>query len=193
MVPRRSSCSRTGKSLRPDLRGMGTASDSGWCESVPDAPVPMAGASGGPQTRGLRLAPSPLGEHTLVAADAGRQSPPDFLIQKEPMLRRTAFLVLIAGISAGAQAPKITQQGDPSVNRDTIYKLAVKAEDHPEEDAVYLLDDGVVRLEADGRGTMTVRQVIQILKQAAVENFAEWSFGYAPGHEKFTLNWLRVI
>jgi len=109
------------------------------------------------------------------------------------MLRRTAFLVLIAGISAGAQAPKITQQGDPSVKADTIYKLAVKAADHPEEDAVYLLDDGVVRLEADGRGTMTVRQVIQILKQGAVENYAEWSFGYAPGHEKFTLNWLRVI
>jgi hypothetical protein len=26
-----------------------------------------------------------------------------------------------------------------------------------------------------------------------VENYTEWSFGYAPGHEKFTLNWLRVI
>jgi hypothetical protein len=109
------------------------------------------------------------------------------------MLRRTAFLVLIAGISAGAQAPKITQQGDPSVKSDTIYKLAVKAADHPEEDAVFLLDDGVVRLEADGRGTTTFRQVVQILKQAAVENYTEWSFGYAPGHEKFTLNWLRVI
>jgi hypothetical protein len=109
------------------------------------------------------------------------------------MLRRTAFLVLIASISAGAQAPKITQQGDPSVKSDTIYKLAVKAADHPEEDAVFLLDDGVVRLEADGRGTTTFRQVIQVLKQAAVENYTEWSFGYAPGHEKFTLNWLRVI
>ena len=109
------------------------------------------------------------------------------------MLRCTALLLLVAGISARAQAPKITQQGDPSVKGDTIYKLAVKAVDHPEEDAVYLLDDGVVRLEADGRGTTTFRQVVQILKQAAVENYAEWSFGYAPGHEKFTLNWLRVI
>jgi len=109
------------------------------------------------------------------------------------MLGRTATLVLLASATLQAQAPKITQQGDPTVQSDTIYKLAVKASDHPEEDAVYLLDDGVVRLDADGRGTQTFRQVVQILKEAAVENYTEWSFGYAPGHEKFTLNWIRVI
>lgn len=109
------------------------------------------------------------------------------------MLGRIAILVLVTGATLHAQAPKITQQGDPTVQADTIYKLAVKAADHPEEDAVYLLDDGVVRLEADGRGTQTFRQVVQILKEAAVENYTEWSFGYAPGHEKFTLNWIRVI
>ncbi len=109
------------------------------------------------------------------------------------MLGRTAFLLLIAGASVGAQAPTITQQGDPSVKADTIYKLAVKPEDHPDENAVFLLDDGVVRLEADGRGTETYRQIVQILKQAVVANYNEWSFGYAPGHEKLTLNWIRVI
>ena len=109
------------------------------------------------------------------------------------MLGRIATLVLLASATLQAQAPKITQQGDPTVQSDTIYKLAVKASDHPEEDAVYLLDDGVVRLDADGRGTQTFRQVVQILKEAAVENYTEWSFGYAPGHEKFTLNWIRVI
>ena len=109
------------------------------------------------------------------------------------MFRRTALLLLIAAAALPAQAPKITQQGDPTVKADTIYKLAVKAADHPEEDAVFLLDDGVVRLEADGRGTETFRQVVQILKPGAVERYNEFRWSYAPGHEKFTLNWIRVI
>ena len=109
------------------------------------------------------------------------------------MFGRAAFLLVFAAAALSAQAPKITQQGDPSVKSDTIYKLAVKAAEHPDEDAVFLLDDGVVRLEADGRGTTTFRQVVQILKPAAVENYNEFSFGYAPGHERFTLNWIRVI
>jgi hypothetical protein len=108
------------------------------------------------------------------------------------MYGRTALVLLLAAAASAspvsAQAPKITQQGDPTVKSDTIYKLAVNPKDHPEETAVFLLDDGVVRLEADGRGTQTFRQVIQVLKQEAVENYNEWSFGYAPGHEKFTLN-----
>jgi uncharacterized protein DUF3857/transglutaminase superfamily protein len=109
------------------------------------------------------------------------------------MYGRTALVLLLVSAPLRAQAPKITQQGDPTVKSDTIYKLAVDPKDHPEERAVFLLDDGVVRLEADGRGTTTFRQVIQVLKQEAVENYNEWSFGYAPGHEKFTLNWIRVI
>ena len=113
------------------------------------------------------------------------------------MLRRTALsvvtLALLMPAALSAQAPVITQQGDPSVKSDTIYKLAVKAADHPEESAVFLLDDGVVRLEADGRGRETFRQVVQILKPEAVENYNEFRWSYAPGHEKFTLNWIRVI
>jgi hypothetical protein len=106
----------------------------------------------------------------------------------------TAALALLTSAAAlSAQAPTITQQGDPSVKSDTIYKLAVKAADHPEESAVFLLDDGVVRLEADGRGTQTFRQVVQILKPEAVENYNEFRWSFAPGHEKFTLNWIRVI
>ncbi|HEY2379205.1 MAG TPA: DUF3857 domain-containing protein [Gemmatimonadaceae bacterium] len=109
------------------------------------------------------------------------------------MLGRTAFLLFASAAALTAQAPTITQQGDPSVKSDTIYKLAVKAADHPEEEAVFLLDDGVVRLEADGRGKETFRQVVQILKPGAVERYNEFRWSYAPGHEKFTLNWIRVI
>jgi transglutaminase-like putative cysteine protease len=92
-----------------------------------------------------------------------------------------------------AQAPVISPAGDPSVSADSIYKLAVNPKDFPEDAVIYLLDDGVVRIDATGRGTRTYRQVIQILKQPAVAAFSERRFGYAPDHEKFTLNWARVL
>lgn len=106
------------------------------------------------------------------------------------------LLGLAVGLSVtavGAQAPKITPKGDPSVRTDTIYSLSVKAEDNPEEAFVYLLDDGVVRYETDGRGSATYRQVVQILKEEAAEQWAEQSFSYNPEREKLTVNWIRVV
>jgi hypothetical protein len=92
-----------------------------------------------------------------------------------------------------AQAPVITPAGDPSVGSDTIYRLAVDPKAYPDEPYVYLLDDGVVRLEADGRGTRTFRQVVQILTQEAAERFGEQVFSYSSSREKLTVNWLRVV
>lgn len=106
---------------------------------------------------------------------------------------KTLLLLLASATTLAAQAPRITPAGDPSVLNDTIYRLAVDPRDYPEETSIVLLDDGVVRLEADGRGTKTYRYVIQILRKEAVEDYEELSFSYAPGHEKQTLNWLRVV
>lgn len=103
------------------------------------------------------------------------------------------LLVLMSAGAVSAQAPRITPDGDPSVRNDTIYRLAVDPADHPEETQVVLLDDGVIRLEADGRGTKTYRYVIQILRKEAVEDYEELRFSYAPGHERQTLNWVRVV
>jgi transglutaminase-like putative cysteine protease len=103
-----------------------------------------------------------------------------------------AFLSAVPFV-ARAQAPRVTQQGDPTVKSDTIYKLAAKPSDFPDEESLLLLDDGIVRLEADGRGTQTFRQVVQILKPDAVDHFREFRFSYAPKHERFTLNWIRVV
>jgi hypothetical protein len=58
---------------------------------------------------------------------------------------------------------------------------------------VLLLDDGVIRYEADGTGTETYRQVTQILTPDAVEEYAEREFTYAPGHQRLTVNWIRVV
>ncbi|HKO16831.1 MAG TPA: DUF3857 and transglutaminase domain-containing protein [Gemmatimonadaceae bacterium] len=104
-----------------------------------------------------------------------------------------SLAIVLSAAPVAAQAPAITPQGDPSVSSDSIYKLAVKPADYPEDEAVYLLDDGVVRLEADGRGSTTYRQVVQILKPDAVDHYREFSFSYAPRHERFTVNWIRVL
>ncbi len=108
-----------------------------------------------------------------------------------PIAVATLLTLLTAG--AGAHAPRITPSGDPSVRADSIYSLAVKPEDFPGNDAAMLLDDGVVRLEADGKGSRTYRQVVQILRPEAVKRYQEQEFSYAPKHERFTLNWIRVV
>lgn len=105
---------------------------------------------------------------------------------------------LVAGFllfpcAAAAQAPRITPAGDPSVRSDSIYRLAVDPADHPDESAIFLLDDGVIVVEADGRESRTFRQVVQVLKQSAVEGLAEHSFSWSPDNEQFTLNWIRVV
>jgi transglutaminase-like putative cysteine protease len=92
-----------------------------------------------------------------------------------------------------AQAPRITPAGDPSVRNDTIYKLAVNPADYADDDYVYLLDDGVVRFEPDGRGSRSYRQIVQILTQDGAEVWGEQSFSYSSGSERLTVNWVRVV
>jgi transglutaminase-like putative cysteine protease len=58
---------------------------------------------------------------------------------------------------------------------------------------VLLLDDGVVRREADGTGVTTYRQVTQILSPEVVKDYAEHEFSYSPGHQRLTVNWIRVV
>jgi transglutaminase-like putative cysteine protease len=102
------------------------------------------------------------------------------------------FAVVLA-VPASAQAPAITSAGDPSIRSDTIYKLAVNPSAYTDDAAVLLLDDGVVRYEMDGTGSETYRQVTQILAADAVADYAEHEFAYSPGHQKLTVNWIRVL
>src|SRR5438132_1074360 len=100
---------------------------------------------------------------------------------------------LLVAASGWAQVPRITPRGDPSVRDDSIYALAVRPANHPDESYVYLLDDGVVRIEADGRGSRTYRQVVQVLDREAAEQWGAQSFSYVSSRERFTLNWARVL
>jgi len=97
------------------------------------------------------------------------------------------------GIQVHAQAPNITASGDPSIAGDTIYKLAVDSTAYPEQATVLLLDDGVVRIEKDGRARRTFRQVVQILRDRAVKAYEERQFTYEPDRERFAVNWIRVV
>ena len=108
-------------------------------------------------------------------------------------LLAAAIAALAAAAPLSAQTPRTGKTDDPTVRADSIYRLAVDAAKFPEEDAVFLLDDGVIRLEADGRGTRTYRQIVQILRQSAVERYQEHSFSWSPAHEKLTVNWIRVV
>ena len=110
------------------------------------------------------------------------------------MSRTQVLLALALGAAPlAAQAPVITPDGDPSVRSDSIYALAVDPAKHPGESAAYLLDDGVIRVDTDGRITRTYRQVIQVLTEDAVKPEQEWSFSWHPGYETFRLNWIRVV
>jgi transglutaminase-like putative cysteine protease len=86
------------------------------------------------------------------------------------------------------------QDGTPGkVISDTIYRLAVDSTKYPDQSFVYLLDDGVLRFEPSGIGSRTYRQVIQILKPSAVEQWAEHELSYDPERERLVLNWMRVV
>ncbi len=94
---------------------------------------------------------------------------------------------------ATAQAPRITPHGDPSVRNDSIYALAVRPQDYPDQPFVYLLEDGVVRFEEDGRAQRTYREVVQILSQQAAAQWGEKTFSYTTGRQRLTINWIRVL
>src|SRR5262249_45591016 len=103
---------------------------------------------------------------------------------------RIAVAVSLVGFVRAIPAQQTTQ---PNVIHDSIYTMAVDSTAYRNYAFVYLLDDGVVRFDADGRGTRTYHQVIQILKPEGVARWAEQSISYQPDREKATVNWMRVL
>ncbi|MDX2191870.1 MAG: DUF3857 domain-containing protein [Gemmatimonadales bacterium] len=103
-----------------------------------------------------------------------------------------AALLALAAVPAAAQAPRITKLGDASVRTDSLLKLAIDPKERPDDATHLILDDGVIILDAQGKGTRTFRQVRQVLKREAIEESAEHSWGYLPEREAFVLNWARV-
>src|SRR3989442_15808504 len=109
-------------------------------------------------------------------------------------MRAPLLVILLPGFvsAALAQAPRITPSGDPSVQNDTIYRLSVNPADYPDQSFVYLLDVGVVRFEADGRGSRTYRQVVLVLTQEGAERWGVQPFCYGMTHDVPTVIWITV-
>lgn len=102
-----------------------------------------------------------------------------------------AVLLLAAVIPIAS--PPVAPTGRHAIQPDSIYSLAVNPADYPDEAFVWLLDEGVYKVEADGRTSRTTRQVVQILKQEAAEAYRERQLSWNPEHEKLTVNWMRVV
>ncbi|MEJ2679818.1 MAG: hypothetical protein P8174_12220, partial [Gemmatimonadota bacterium] len=94
------------------------------------------------------------------------------------IVQAAVLLLTLAPAVLRAQSPVVTPEGDPSVQADTIYPLTYESVDYPENSTAVLRDDGIVRLEADGRATQTYRTITQILKASAVEDYSEYTFGW---------------
>ena len=81
------------------------------------------------------------------------------------------------------------------VASDTIYRLAVDstAKEYKDLAYVYLLDDGIARIEADGRAVERFHQVVQVIKPRAAAQWAERQFSFRPGHTTTHVEWMRVL
>ena len=95
------------------------------------------------------------------------------------------------GISLFLTSPVLAQT--PARIVDSLYSMTVNAADHPEMPFIWLLDEGKYSIEPDGRTKNTTRQVVQILKPQGAEAYRERRFTWNPEHQKFTVNWMRVV
>ncbi len=102
--------------------------------------------------------------------------------------------LLTVGV-AGAQvadAP-VVRSVVPTPADDSIYKLVVDPRTHDDEATHILLDEAVVRVEGDEHVSHHARSVVQVITDAGATQLREQQLSYAPGHQKLTINWVRVV
>ena len=110
------------------------------------------------------------------------------------LLNTAAIVGLLAAVGPlAAQAPVVTSKGDPSVRADSIYKLAIDKPEYSEQATLLLLDDGIIRVEADGRTTRTYHQIVEILRESAIRGYQERSLAWVPGRQVLRVNWVKVV
>ncbi|MEO7363549.1 MAG: DUF3857 and transglutaminase domain-containing protein [Gemmatimonadaceae bacterium] len=110
-------------------------------------------------------------------------------------LARTA-LAAFAALAALGTTPvcrQIAAQTLKSQPSDSIVKLAADPALRQGTALTTLLDELEFRVEADGRSTRRRRQVFLMMNDAAARSRAEQSFSFSPSHQRFALNWVRVL
>lgn len=108
-------------------------------------------------------------------------------------MRATYCTLLLLPALLHAQTDPLTPGGIRAIPDDSAYALAVDPAAYRGYGAVFLLDDGVLSLERDGRSTFTYRQVVQVLTAEAVAAFAERRIAYQPARQRLRVNRLRVL
>ena len=83
-------------------------------------------------------------------------------------VRSTVLLLTAVCAVLRAQSPTVALPAAPTRD-DSIYALRIDPADYRGHDEVLLFDEGVVRVEADGRSSYTLRQVVQLLTPDGVE------------------------
>ncbi len=103
-----------------------------------------------------------------------------------------SLLSLVSAITASDPAA-VASRGRVPPAQDSIYSLAVKPSDFPNEASVLLLDEGLYRVEPDGRNSHNFRQVVQILRVDGASRYREQSWRYEPSHQTLKVNWMKVV
>ncbi len=118
-----------------------------------------------------------------------------------PPLIARVLVPASAALIAWAPLPLSAQQAVPpqapsllaAAASDSIVRLAVDPAKFKGKPLVLLLDEGVYRVEPDGRGARRTRQVIQVLDASAVRGLSERAYSYAKTHQTLTVQWVRVL
>lgn len=115
------------------------------------------------------------------------------MTQLRAMKRNVQIAASVLGIASVCAVNASHAQTLSAAPSDSIVKLAVDGATRAGVPAVTLLDEMEIHLEANGTGTRRYRTVTQFLNDQGARARAEQSFGYAPGHQKLTMNWVRVL
>lgn len=103
----------------------------------------------------------------------------------------TALAIPFAVTVAPASAQSLTAPA--SAPSDSIVRLAVDPAKNSGRPYFLLLDEGINRMERDGRSVRTTRQVYQIFDQNVVRGMSERAYGYAKSHQELRIDWIRVL
>lgn len=107
---------------------------------------------------------------------------------------RIAVVALLFAAALPCAAQSITVPSvAPTPADDSLYRLAVNPATHEGEPVHTLVDATTIRIESDGSVVKTFRRVVQILTEAGASHLSEQQFGYVPGHQTFSVHWLRVV
>src|SRR6478735_2453781 len=100
-----------------------------------------------------------------------------------------AFVSLTAALAHAAEPWETPFAGDPGA----IARAAAQTPQAGDPGVTILLEEDRLTFAADGRATETYREVWRIEKQAAVEDWSEWSASWAPWHQDRPTLRARVI